>query len=50
MIKVKKGVTTYLVRFSDGDEIAYLINWDTGLSLLHGAVGAELVEVMGRAL
>lgn len=50
MIKADKDVSTYLIRFDDGDELAYQIDWHTGLSLMMGAIGAEFVEVMGRAL
>lgn len=50
MIKAEKDVSTYLLRFDDGDELAYQIDWYTGFSLMMGAIGSELVEVMGRAL
>lgn len=49
-MKYEDNISSLLVRFEDGDEIAYHINWLTGLAEMFVAVGIEYLEEMSVAL
>lgn len=49
-MKYQDNITTLLVRFEDGDEICYQMDWANGIAVMLGAVGIVYIEEMERAL